>query len=59
MDQFRDLLEAWQGGIRYYNESQREAVKDALVKFQQKKDTKAATSVITGYSGQVRTVMTA
>jgi hypothetical protein len=47
-------LEILQGGIRLYAESQLDAIKDALVKFQQKSDTKAALLVTMGYSsGQV------
>lgn len=50
--------EVW-GGVRLYNESQRDAIKDALVNFQQKKDVKAANSVFTSYaSGQVCFIMT-
>ncbi|KAF8488657.1 FAD-binding domain-containing protein [Russula emetica] len=37
------------GGTRLYNESQIEAIKEALVKFQQKKDIKAEISVIPDY----------
>ena len=35
-------LEILQGGSRLYAESQLDAIKEALVKFQQKSDTKAA-----------------
>jgi hypothetical protein len=59
IDQIRGLLETSQGGTRIYHESQHEAVKEALVKFQQKRDTKAVSSVIPSYiSGQVCFVMT-
>ena len=48
-------FEILQGGVRLYAESQLDAIKDALVTFQQKSDTKAALLVIMGYtSGQVR-----
>jgi hypothetical protein len=48
-------LEILQGGIRLYAESQLDAIKDALVTFQQKSDTKAALLVTMSYtSGQVR-----
>ncbi|KAF8489288.1 FAD-binding domain-containing protein [Russula emetica] len=44
--------EVW-GGTRSYNESQLGAIKNALVNFQQKKDTKAVASVVPNfYSGQ-------
>jgi hypothetical protein len=45
-------LEILQGGIRLYAESQLDAIKEALLKFQQKSDTKAAV-MITYTSGQV------
>jgi len=47
-------LEVLQGGIRLYAESQLDAIKSALVKFQQKSDTKAAVVISMTYtSGQV------
>ena len=47
-------LEVLQGGIRLYAESQLDAIKSALVKFQQKSDAKAAVMVSMTYiSGQV------
>ena len=47
-------LEISQGGIRIYTESQMDAIEDALVKFQQKSDTKAAVVVLLFYaSGEV------
>jgi hypothetical protein len=43
-----------QGGSRLYAESQLDAVKEALFKFQQKSDTKAAVMISPAYaSGQV------
>ena len=43
-----------QGGFRIYGESQLDAIKEALVKFQQKSDTKAAALITMTYaSGQV------
>ena len=47
-------LEILQGGFRVYTETQLDAIKDALVKFQQKSDTKAAIVIpVTYTSGQV------
>jgi hypothetical protein len=47
-------LEILQGGIRLYAESQLDAVKEALFRFQQKSDTKAAIMLpLTYTSGQV------
>jgi hypothetical protein len=59
-DQFGNLLETWQAGLAYYAENQLDAIKDALVNFQQKNDTKASLIVSTVYSlDQVCSVMTA
>ena len=53
-----DLLEIWQEGLLIYTENQLDAIKDALFKFQQKNDTKAAVIVsLTYLSGQVCTVV--
>ena len=53
-----DLLEIWQQGLLIYTEYQLDAIKDALFKFQQKNDTKAAVIVsLTYLSGQVCTVV--
>jgi hypothetical protein len=47
-------LEILQGGVRLYAESQLDTIKEALVKFQQESDTKAAVMVpLTYTSGQV------
>ena len=47
-------LEILQGGIRLYAESQLDAIKEALVTFQQKSDTKAAVmNTMTYTSNQV------
>ncbi|KAF8489269.1 hypothetical protein F5888DRAFT_1930071, partial [Russula emetica] len=46
----QDLLETWQASSRLYNESQLEAIKEALVKYQQKTDTKAGVYVVPAYS---------
>jgi hypothetical protein len=52
-------LKIWQGGLFIYAENQLDAIKEALFKFQQVNDTKAAIEVSLAYtSGQVRTVMT-
>lgn len=48
------LIEIFQGGIRLYAESQLDAIKEGLVNFQQKSDTKASVMVPLDYtSGQV------
>jgi hypothetical protein len=53
-DHTGDLFENWQGGIYIYAENQLDEIKEALVKFQQKNDTKAACTVSLVYSsGQV------
>jgi hypothetical protein len=47
-------IEILQGGISIYAESQLDAIKDALIKLQQKSDTKAAVLITMTYtSGQV------
>ena len=56
--QFRDdvdyVLKPWQGGILIYTEDKLDQIKDSLVKFQEKDDTKAAILVGFAYtSGQV------
>jgi hypothetical protein len=49
-----DPIEMFQGGNRLYAESQLDAIKEALLKFQQKSDTKAEVMVSMAYiSGQV------
>lgn len=55
-----DPLEIWKGGILSYAESQLDAIKEALVNFQQKNDTtKASIGVILTFSsGQVCSVVT-
>jgi hypothetical protein len=54
------LLETWKGGARLYAASQQDAIKAALLKFQQQNDTKAEASVSMSYtSGKVCTAMTA
>ena len=45
-----DLIEIWQGGVLYYADNQLDAIREALVKFQQKNDTKAQIMVILSYS---------
>ena len=49
-DHIGDSLEIWQGGIRSYNESQLDAIKKALFKYDQNDDTKAAFGVGLTYS---------
>ena len=49
-NQIRNLPETWQGGFVYYAENQLDAIKDALVKFQQNNNTKAAVIVSPTYS---------
>ena len=52
------LLETRKGGVRLYAENQLDSIKKALVKFQQKSDTKAALQLALTYSsGQVRATM--
>jgi hypothetical protein len=53
--------EIWQGGVRFYNESQLDAIKTALFKYEQQNDTKAASAGITPTysSGSVCSVMVA
>ena len=56
----RELIEIWKGGVIFYSEDQLDAIKEALVKFQQESDTKAALLLFMTYSsGQVCFVMTA
>ena len=58
-DHIGDLLETWQAGFCSYAENQLDAIKEALFKFQQENDTKAAVVMTLTYSsGQVGTVMT-
>lgn len=58
-DLIGNLLEIWKGGYFSYAENQLDAIKEALVKFQQKNDTKAEVIVIfTFSSGQVSFVLT-
>ena len=45
-----NLPETWQGGIVFYAENQLDAIKDALVDFQQKNDTRAAVLMSLTYS---------
>jgi hypothetical protein len=45
-----ELIAIWKGGVLYYADEQLDAVKEALVKFQQKNDTRAAINVILSYS---------
>lgn len=53
-DRMGDLFETRQGGILTYAENQLDEIKKALLKFQQKNDTKAACTVSLIYSsGQV------
>ena len=53
MDDCHESLEILQGGLRLYTESQLDAIKDALFKFQQKNDTKATVMItVTSTSGQ-------
>ena len=53
-----DLLEIWQGGFFSYAENQLDAIKEALVKFQQTNDPKAEVLVsFTFSSGQVRSIV--
>jgi len=52
------LIEIWQGGILFYSGNQRDAIKKALVNFQQKRDTKAALILSVAYSsGEVCTIV--
>jgi hypothetical protein len=44
------LTEIWQGGLRFYNEGQLDAIKEALFKYDQNNDTKAASGVSLTYS---------
>ena len=53
-----DLLETRQGGALVYAEDKLNAIKEALVKFQQKNDSKASPAVAVTYSsGQVCAVI--
>jgi len=53
------LTEVWQGGFLSYSEGQLDAIKMALLNFQEKSDTKAAVLVFMSYSsGPVSSVMT-
>ena len=53
-DRIGHLSETSQGGILSYAENQLDKIKEALVKFQQKNDTKAACTVsLISSSGQV------
>ena len=48
----------WQGGFRFHDESQLDAIKKALFKYDQSSDTKAASGVSLTYSsGSVCSVM--
>ena len=48
------ILTQIQGGFLFYAEDQLDSIKEALLNFQQKSDTKAALEVsLTYYSGQV------
>jgi hypothetical protein len=49
-DHIRNLFETWQGGILTYAENQLDEIKETLVKFQQKNDTKAACTISLIYS---------
>jgi hypothetical protein len=42
--------ETWQAGFVYYTENQLDAIKEALVNFQQKNDTRAAVLMSLTYS---------
>jgi hypothetical protein len=54
MDHIVYLLEIWQAGVLLYSEDQLDAIRDALVIFQQKNDTKASVFMFLTYSsGQV------
>ena len=54
-----ELITIWKGGVLHYADEQLNAVKEALVKFQQKNDTKAAINVLLSYSStQVCSFMT-
>jgi hypothetical protein len=60
--EFKDLcgclIEIWQGGSLFYGENQLDAVKKALVDFQQKRDTKAQLILTLAYSsGGVCTIV--
>ena len=53
-DHIGDLLESWQGGLVTYAENQVNAIKEALIKYEQTSDTKAACVPSLSYSsGQV------
>ena len=57
MDHIGCLLEIWQAGVLLYSEDQLDAIRDALVIFQQKNDTKASVFMFLTYSsGQVSPV---
>ena len=45
-----NLSETWQAGFVYYTENQLDAIKEALVNFQQKNDTRAAVLMSLTYS---------
>ena len=45
-----NFIEIWQGGVLYYADDQLDAIREALVKFQQKNDTKAEVMVTLPYS---------
>ena len=57
MDHIVYLLKIWQAGVLLYSEDQLDAIRDALVIFQQKNDTKASVFMFLTYSsGQVSPV---
>jgi hypothetical protein len=56
---FEYLPEVWQGGFLFYSEDQLDAIKMALLNFQEKNDTKAALLISMAYSsGPVSSVVT-
>jgi hypothetical protein len=60
IDQITNLLEIWQAGILLYAEDQLDAIKEALVHFQQENDTKTSVIVFMTYTlDQVCSVITA
>ena len=57
-DHLGDSLGIWQGGFFSYSENQLEAIKEALVKFQQIDDTRANVGVSLSFSsGQVSSIL--
>ena len=45
-----ESFEIWQAGVRFYDESQLDAIKKALLEYNQNNDTKAASGASLAYS---------